>query len=128
MNKFQKLEPFDEERYAIQQDIILDVPDRVAKNSVRFREVEDAVKQAEIGVDMILDQWTNICILNDYLDSGKWQSDFEADERGEIPKDYPRGVLSEDGLYNTLYRLQDILEQMALIVHHIEPKDKGSRA
>ena len=56
MNTFKKLKPFDEGRYAIQQDIILDVPDRVAKNSVRFREVEDAVKQAEMGVDMLLDQ------------------------------------------------------------------------
>ena len=124
MNIFKKLKPFDEERYAIQQDIILDVPDRVAKNSVQFREVVDAVKQAEIGVDMILDQWTIICTLNDYLDSGEWQSDFEADERGEIPKDFPRGVLSEDGLYNVLYRLQDVLEQMSLIVHHIEAPGK----
>lgn len=63
-----------------------------------------------------------------YLDSGEWQSDFEADERGEIPKDFPRGVLSEDGLYNVLYRFQDVLEQMSLIVHHIEQSDKGSRA
>ena len=125
MNKFQKLKPFDKERYAIQQDIILDGPDRVAKNSVRFREVEDAVKQAEIGVDMLLDQWTNICILNDYLDSGEWQSDFEADERGKIPKDYPRGVLSEDGLYNVLHRLQDVLGQMALIVHQIDTSKKN---
>ena len=125
MNKPKKLKPFDEERYAIQQDIILDVPDRVAKNSVRFREVEDAVKQAEIGVDMLLDQWTNICILNEYLDSGEWQSDFEADERGEIPKDFPRGVLSEDGLYNVLHRLQDVLGQMALIVHQIDTSKKN---
>ena len=97
----------------------------MAKNSVRFREVEDAVKQAEIGVDMLLDQWTNICILNDYLDSGEWQSDFEADERGEIPRDFPRGVLSEDGLYNVLHRLQDVLGQMALIVHQIDTSKKN---
>lgn len=31
-----------------------------------------------------------------------WLSDFEADERGELPKDLKRGVLSEDGLYNLL--------------------------
>lgn len=124
MSKFKKLKPFDEKGRAIQQDIILDVPDRVAKNSVRFREVEDAAKQAEMGVDILLDQWTNICIPNDYLDSGEWQSDFEADERGEIPKDFPRGVLSEDGLYNILYRLQDVLKQMSLIVHHIDGPSK----
>ena len=124
MTKFKELKPFDEKGGAIGQDIILDVPDRVAKNSVRLREVENAVKQAEMGVDMLLDQWKNICTLNDYLDSGDWKSDFEADERGEIPTDYPRGVLSEDGLYNVLYRLQDVLEQMSLIVHHIEAPGK----
>lgn len=45
-----------------------------------------------------------------------------------LPKDFPRGVLSEDGLYNILYRLQDVLGQMNLIVHHIEQSDKGSQA
>lgn len=124
MTKFKELKPFDEKSGEIGQDIILDVPDRVAKNSVRLREVENAVKQAEMGVDMLLDQWKNICTLNEYLDSGDWQADFEADERGEIPTDYPRGVLSEDGLYNVLYRLQDVLEQMSLIVHHIEAPGK----
>ena len=46
MNKFKELKPFNEKSGAIGQDIILDVPDRVAKNSVRLREVENAVKQA----------------------------------------------------------------------------------
>ena len=40
--------------------------------------------------------------LSYYMDSGLWLSDFEADERGELPDDLKRGVLSEDGLYNLL--------------------------
>ena len=51
--QIQNLKPFDEERYAIQHDIILVVPDRVAKNSIRFKEVEDADKQAEIGSERL---------------------------------------------------------------------------
>ena len=97
---------------------------RVARNSSRFKSVEEAIKQAEIGVDMLLDQWENICILNEYLDSGEWQQDFEADERGEISKLIPRGILSEDGLYNALDRLQDVLGQMASIVDHVEIPDE----
>lgn len=62
---------------------------RVARYSSLFKNVEDAIKQAEVGVDMLMDQWENICTLNDYLDSGEWQADFEADERGEINKDIP---------------------------------------
>lgn len=44
-------------------------------------------------------------VLQEYLDSGQWKADFEADEAGEIPAGVKRGVLSEDGLY-------DLLEQV----------------
>lgn len=97
---------------------------RVARNSSKFKRAEDAIKEAEIGIDMLLDAWEDICALNEYLDSGEWQADFEADERGEISKLIPRGVLSEDGLYNALERLQDVLGQMASIVDHVEIPDK----
>ena len=40
--------------------------------------------------------------LTEYMDSGLWLQDYECDERGELPKDLKRGVLSEDGLYNLL--------------------------
>ena len=40
--------------------------------------------------------------LTGYMDSGQWLQDFEADSRGELPKDLKRGVISEDGLYNLL--------------------------
>ena len=87
---------------------------RVARNSSKLKRAEEAINKAEIGVDMLLDAWEDICALNEYLDSGEWQADFEADERGEISKTVPRGVLSEDGLYNTLDRLKDVLGQMDL--------------
>jgi hypothetical protein len=31
-----------------------------------------------------------------------WRQDYEADERGELPADLKRGVLSQDELYNLL--------------------------
>ena len=40
--------------------------------------------------------------LKEYYESGLWLSDYEADERGELPADLKRGVLSQDGLYNML--------------------------
>lgn len=36
--------------------------------------------------------------LFQYQESGEWQKDFEADERGELPKNMKRGILSEDAL------------------------------
>ena len=93
---------------------------RIAHNSSLLKAAEEAIRQAEMGIDMLLNQWENICTLNEYLDSGQWQADFEADERGEISKDIPRGVLAEDSLYNALDRLQDVLGQMATIVDHVD--------
>lgn len=43
-----------------------------------------------------------VSLLTQYLESGQWLRDFQLDEKGELPKDLKRGVLSEDGLYNLL--------------------------
>lgn len=44
----------------------------------------------------------DVRLLDEYYKSPLWRKDFEADEAGELPKDLPRGVLSEDGIYNAL--------------------------
>ena len=46
--------------------------------------------------------------LDEYYGSDIWKKDFSDDEAGLLPKDLPRGVLSEDGIYNVLaeYREQ----------------------
>ena len=40
---------------------------------------------------------------------GRWRKDFEADEKGEIPEDLKRGILSEDGLFDLLADVTKIL-------------------
>ena len=44
--------------------------------------------------------------LTAYYDSPQWLADYEADERGELPPDLKRGVLSQDGVYNLLSDIQ----------------------
>ena len=97
---------------------------RVIMNSERYKGVEEAVKEAEIAMDMLLDKWEDICTLTEYMTSGEWQKDFEADERGEIRKDLPRGVLAEDSLYNTLDRFKDVIGQMAEILDQVDFPDE----
>jgi len=41
-------------------------------------------------------------LLQAYYTSGEWGEDYEADERGELPPDLKRGVLSQDALYDLL--------------------------
>ena len=45
--------------------------------------------------------------LKEYMDSGLWLSDYEADERGELPPELKRGVLSQDGLYELLQDVEN---------------------
>ena len=40
--------------------------------------------------------------LEAYYTSDEWKRDFADDEAGLLPKKLPRGVLSEDGVYNLL--------------------------
>lgn len=44
----------------------------------------------------------DLATLAEYQESKLWQEDYEADERGELPKDLKRGVLSQDALYDLL--------------------------
>lgn len=56
----------------------------------------------DISIQKMLDE------LKEYYDSGQWLKDYEADERGKIPRDLKRGVLSQDGLYNLLCEIGEI--------------------
>lgn len=50
--------------------------------------------------------------LEEYYFGGQWLADFEADGRGELPPDLPRGVLSEDAAYNALGERRELLRRM----------------
>ena len=41
-------------------------------------------------------------LLDAYYTSGEWREDYEAEERGELPPELKRGVLSQDALYDLL--------------------------
>lgn len=80
------------------------------------------VKQMEQYMDEVLEVLKNcpesmkeneeirlkITELENYQESGQWLLDYECDERGELPSDLKRGILSEDMLYNLLCNVADI--------------------
>ena len=49
--------------------------------------------------------------LGEYLGSEDWKRDFSDEETGLLPRDMPRGVLSEDGLYNALEAFREQLAE-----------------
>ena len=51
-------------------------------------------------------------ILAAYYEGDEWRGDFEDDEAGKLPKDLPRGVLSEDAVYDLLTDNRELLTEM----------------
>lgn len=46
--------------------------------------------------------------LRAYYENGLWLSDYLSDERGELPPDLKRGVLSQDGVWELLAHWEEI--------------------
>lgn len=88
------------------------IQQRIAAMEAAFERTSEAVKALEQALDQYETVKIDIDRLTDYLDSGAWREDFEADEAGLIPKGIKRGVLSEDGLYNLLGDIVEVNEKM----------------
>lgn len=82
---------------------------RITDLEYKFNEVSRVMAELDMAIDEYIDIKSYIGDLKDYMESGQWKADFEADERGEIPADLERGVLSEDGLYDLLSDVDKIL-------------------
>ena len=85
-----------------------DVIARVQQMEQYMDEVSEALRIGpnKVKEDRLLRK--KIKILTDYMDSGQWLADYEADERGELPTDLKRGVLSQDGLYNLICGIEEM--------------------
>ena len=57
-----------------------------------------------------------ISTLDGYYGSKAWKDDFKADEKGLLPADLKRGVLSEDAVWNLLSDNRELIVRMLEIV------------
>ena len=105
---------------------------------MNFSENIQRIKQMEIYYDTVFNTIHNapellkdehisamLEKLTNYYDNGQWMQDYQADERGEIPKDLKRGMLTEDAIYNLLYDVKEAkrktiqpLEDIPLITYN----------
>ena len=82
---------------------------RISEMEDRFDKVTSILGELDKVLREYEDVKDDLDSLKDYMGSGKWQEDYEADEAGKVPADLKRGVLSEDGLYNLLHDADVIL-------------------
>ena len=86
----------------------------------RIQEMEEIYREASAilpALQAALDAFDllrpRLAELEAYYTSPLWQADYADDEAGKLPPDLPRGVLSEDGIWNLLADRRSLLEQMA---------------
>lgn len=100
-------------------------PEEASSETPLSAEVDEAVKRieqmesiltklnylnAEIEnkIDQLLQYQSEVAKLESYYTSPEWKKDYELDEKGKLPSELKRGVLSEDGIYNALERNKKI--------------------
>jgi hypothetical protein len=89
--------------------------ERIRKMEEIMDRVQNAVRQCQDALQNFADLEDEIDELNTYYMDGAWREDYEADEKGKIPKDLKRGVLSQDTLFDLLEetdRLQNAIRIM----------------
>lgn len=89
--------------------------EKAVKRICRMERIYDilSVSLLEAPEKLVSDPYTKDMLdtLIQYYENGEWLKDFKLDEQGLIPKDLKRGVLSEDGVFNLLEEIQDLLEK-----------------
>ena len=86
--------------------------ERITQMEARLNRCTDAARALDTAHKEYQAALGDMRRLEDYLIGKNWIKDFEADEAGLLPEDLPRGVLSEDGIYNLLEDNRDV--QLAL--------------
>ncbi|MBR4001799.1 MAG: DUF4298 domain-containing protein [Bacteroidales bacterium] len=82
---------------------------RITEMEEKFDALRQSVRALEDAITQSQDFRDNYKALKKYMDSGKWLKDYETDEKGELPPDLKRGVLSQDGLYDLLQDASDVI-------------------
>ena len=67
-----------------------------------FDYVLEAIKELPISSEKYNNIQQAIATLSKYYSSNEWKQDYIDDEKGLLPKNLKRGILSEDGIWNLL--------------------------
>ena len=101
--------------------------DNKLKQIQRIEHYESILDRASIRLKMldslierIEEMYPEIVELKTYYESDEWKTDFADDEAGKLPPYLKRGVLSEDGIYNLLERIQELKEIQKRITERVK--------
>lgn len=76
--------------------------ERIKRMERKLNRVSRAVKRLSAALDDYAKVQDDLHELEAYYGSEDWKQDFADDEKGLLPSDLKRGVLSEDAIWNLL--------------------------
>lgn len=94
---------------------------RVNLMSAAFRRLSKVLAVLTVKAGELESIASDVDLLKDYLSSRQWLDDFEADERGEIGPGVDRSVLSEDGLYDLMHEMDDLMSTFKHLLDRFAP-------
>lgn len=83
--------------------------ERIEQMENLFDQSNEVIQRLRQAIDDFSALQPTIDELDNYYKT-KWRTDFKADEKGKLPADLKRGVLSEDGLWDLLEEYQQLKE------------------
>ena len=97
-------------------EVSAEIIERVSQMEAALVRLNDAINTVEGALDTYEQMWGDYHTLDKYYSGKAWWEDLEADNQGLLPEDLPRGVLSEDAVYDALgdaESLRDRLKEIA---------------
>lgn len=91
--------------------------ERIEKNEKRLDDIIDIINRLEKDLDDFESNKKELNLLKKYYGSKNWFKDKESFENKKIPN-IKAGVLSEDGVWNTLEDLDDLIDRMDKIIRN----------
>ena len=91
--------------------------DRITKNEERFDLSLNSINNLNNALDNFISNKNNINYVKKYYGSKNWFKDKEYYENNKIPK-IKAGVLSEDGVWDMLDDIDELVNKMKEIINY----------
>lgn len=90
--------------------------ERITLMEQRLNRALAAARQLETALEAFEAAREDVKALEGYYSSEEWKQDYHDDEAGRLPSDLPRGVLSEDAVWNLLADCRELNIKMLEVV------------
>ena len=100
---------------------------RISRMEHNLNEVADAIQALSSAAERYTHIQAQLQELSDYYGSTQWFRDYDDDCAGKLPKDLPRGVLSEDAICNILSDHASVIAMLKKILESEQTREGNHR-